>query len=187
MKSALVMPIDDLAAIHPERNPVMLANITSAGITTNPASTRGRIRWVTGERPRLSSASPSRSTRSRVWGADPPRENEPREHRAELEDDGLGDDGAVHVQRHGARELVARLEARHRSREPRHEQHDEEGAVADGHRLPEGERQIDAPLGEPAAHVEDEVGEAAGVAGGAETPSPDHPPQVHGDLRTAPH
>src|SRR5207247_11439606 len=63
----------------------------------------------------------------------------------------------------------------------------EEGAVADAHRLPEGERQIDAPLGEPAAHVEDEVGKAAGVAGGAETPSPDQPSQVQRDLRTARH
>src|SRR5438034_1768149 len=37
--------------------PVAFANIVSAGITNNPATTRGMSRCDTGERPRLSSAS----------------------------------------------------------------------------------------------------------------------------------
>src|SRR2546425_901714 len=51
------MPRDCFAANQPKKKPHALANITSAGIMMSPAMQRGRIRWVIGERPRLSRAS----------------------------------------------------------------------------------------------------------------------------------
>src|SRR5207245_10692427 len=77
--------------------------------------------------------------------------------------------------RQGAGELVAGLETGHRTGEPGDEQHDEERAVADGERLLEGAGEIDAPLREPAQHVDQEEREAARVVRGAEAPTRDQP------------
>src|SRR6266540_2387239 len=56
-KSAYVRPSDDWAVMYPTTTPKAFASITRAGIAITPARIRGKSRCVTGERPRLSSAS----------------------------------------------------------------------------------------------------------------------------------
>src|SRR5918996_773639 len=61
------------------------------------------------------------------------------------------------------------------------EQPDEQAAVADVVRLREGPRHVDAPLGETPSQVQQQEGEAAGVAEGVETPAPDDATEVESD------
>src|SRR3989475_7781342 len=75
----------------------------------------------------------------------------------------------------------------HGTREPGDQQHDEQRAVAHGGRLVERAGDPDAPLREPAEHVGDEEGEAAGVIGRAEAPAGDQPQGAQRERRTVAH
>src|SRR5207245_7790486 len=79
------------------------------------------------------------------------------------------------------------LEARGGAGEPGDQQHDEERAVADGERLLDGAGEVDAPLREPAQHVDEEEGEPARVVRRAEAPTRDQPHRAERELRTVSH
>ena len=109
---------------------------------------------------------PHRAQLGGIARADATRQDQPREHRAQLEDDGFRDHEPDDVDRQVAAELVAGLEAGHGAGEPGNQQDDEQAAVADAHGLLERARQVDAPLGEPAKQIEHQKGETPGVTGG---------------------
>src|SRR5258708_7932607 len=111
--------------MYPTTIPKAFASMTSTGIANTPARIRGRSRCVTGEQG------------------------------ANLENHRRRDDSARTVEGKLPCELVAGRKAGDGAGDPRHQEHNEEAAVADGHGLLDHARDPDAPLQDPTNKIQD--------------------------------
>ena len=116
---------------------------------------------------------PHRAQLGGVAGPDPAGQDQPGEHRAELEHDRFDDHPGQIVDRDRAGELIARLQRRHAAREAGDQQHDEQAADADVPGLGQHPRQPDAHLVQAPHQVRHHQRHPADVRGGVQEPAAD--------------